>query len=127
MKVLIGVAAKIKSFDPPFHMASSQDERSLRKLMKKTSLKRKLISGNSKPTKRQKVLKEEHKLDELDWKVVERPSAAGIDEDGGILTLEEVENVEVYYEETLKGRVAKFRQARFYSAVTHGHPLTQPR
>jgi ATP-dependent RNA helicase DDX24/MAK5 len=93
-------------------MSSSHDVHALQKMAKRLSLKRKLLSNSdSKQAKRRKTLSKNHKLDDLDWKEVQRPSAAGIDEAGGMLILEEVENVEVYYEETLKGKVAKFRPA----------------
>jgi hypothetical protein len=47
-------------------------------------------------------------LDGLPWKAVRRPSETGLDGDDGILELEEVENVEVVYEDTEGGRVMKF-------------------
>ncbi|KAG2059731.1 DEAD-domain-containing protein [Suillus hirtellus] len=47
-------------------------------------------------------------LDGLPWKAVRRPSETGLDGDDGILQLEEVENVEVVYEDTEGGRVMKF-------------------
>ena len=46
--------------------------------------------------------------DDLPWKTVKRPVVAGLDGDDGILELEEVEDVEVVYEETEGGRVARF-------------------
>jgi len=94
-------------------MTSIPDNPTSQKIFKRTSLKRKLI-GNSdtKPAKRRRTVQEYLKLDDLAWKEVQRPSAAGIDEAGGMLMLEEVDGVEVYYEETPKGKVAKFRQVR---------------
>jgi ATP-dependent RNA helicase DDX24/MAK5 len=52
--------------------------------------------------------------DDLPWKPVLRPTETGLGGDDGILELEEVENVEVVYEETDAGRVAKFRVSRYY-------------
>ncbi|KAK0452488.1 ATP-dependent RNA helicase [Armillaria borealis] len=46
--------------------------------------------------------------DNLAWTTVKRPFEAGVGGDDGILELEEVEDVEVVYEETEKGRVARF-------------------
>ncbi|TRM63614.1 P-loop containing nucleoside triphosphate hydrolase protein [Schizophyllum amplum] len=50
--------------------------------------------------------------DDLPWKTVKRPAVAGLDGDDGILGLEEVEGVEVVYEETAGGRVARFNVLR---------------
>ncbi|KAL1730610.1 P-loop containing nucleoside triphosphate hydrolase protein [Schizophyllum commune] len=50
--------------------------------------------------------------DDLPWKTVKRPVVAGLDGDDGILELEEVEDVEVVYEETEGGRVARFNVLR---------------
>lgn len=47
-------------------------------------------------------------MDGLPWKAVRRPSETGLDGDDGILELEEVENVEVVYEDTEGGRVMRF-------------------
>jgi ATP-dependent RNA helicase DDX24/MAK5 len=44
----------------------------------------------------------------LPWKTVARPSEAGMGGDEGILEFEEVENVEIVYEETEHGRVVRF-------------------
>ncbi|CAG7847725.1 ATP-dependent RNA helicase MAK5 [Serendipita indica DSM 11827] len=80
-----------------------------KKFAQRQALKRKLAAGSDqRPSKKPKVLQN---IDDLDWRVVDRPISAGIDEEGGMLMLEEVEDVEVYYEETPKGKVAKFRQA----------------
>lgn len=68
----------------------------------KTTLKRKL-KGSTPSRKKSKVT-----LDGLPWKTVSRPKETGLDGDDGILDLEEVDNVEVVYEETESGRVAKF-------------------
>ncbi|KIY47368.1 ATP-dependent RNA helicase [Fistulina hepatica ATCC 64428] len=48
-------------------------------------------------------------LDDLRWKAVERPLVTGLDGDDGILELEEVNDVEVVYEDTLAGKVPRFR------------------
>jgi ATP-dependent RNA helicase DDX24/MAK5 len=110
------------SFQPLSEMTTSQDVHALQKMAKRLSLKRKLLSNSgSKQPKRRKTSSMEHKLDDLDWKEVQRPSAAGIDEAGGMLMLEEVDNVEVYYEETPKGKVAKFRQASFLCSGQYEH------
>ncbi|KAH9478349.1 ATP-dependent RNA helicase MAK5 [Psilocybe cubensis] len=56
-----------------------------------------------------KKAKHQHRTaDELPWKTVSRPSKTGLGGDDGILELEEVEGVEVIYENTEGGRVAKF-------------------
>jgi len=47
-------------------------------------------------------------LDDLPWKTVARPNT-GLDGDDGILGLEEVEGVEVIYEDTDAGRTVKFK------------------
>lgn len=81
------------------------------KIPKQRILKRKLrANADNQPVKRQKLHSERLTVDGLPWKVVSRPSAAGIDEAGGMLMLEEVEGVEVSYEETPNGRVVKFKQ-----------------
>jgi hypothetical protein len=45
---------------------------------------------------------------------VKRPRETGLGGDDGILELEEVEDVQVVYEEAAAGRVAKFRVSRFF-------------
>jgi ATP-dependent RNA helicase DDX24/MAK5 len=52
-------------------------------------------------------------LHELPWKTLQRPQVAGLGHDDGILELEEVEGVEVVYEEG--GRVARFNVSRTMS------------
>ncbi|KAF9225963.1 P-loop containing nucleoside triphosphate hydrolase protein [Gyrodon lividus] len=47
-------------------------------------------------------------LEGLPWKSVSRPVETGLDGDDGILELEEVDDVEIVYEETDGGRVVKF-------------------
>ena len=65
-------------------------------------------------------------VDGLPWKLVSRPSETGLDGDDGILELEEVENVEVVYEETERGRVMKFNVRCMHRAgpksLTSGTP-----
>ncbi|OJA11403.1 hypothetical protein AZE42_03952 [Rhizopogon vesiculosus] len=68
--------------------------------------KRKAKSGPSASRKRLKV--QYTSADGLPWKTVNRPSDTGLDGDDGILELEEVENVEVVYEDTEGGRVTRF-------------------
>lgn len=56
-----------------------------------------------------KKLKTQHnRTDELPWKLVSRPFEAGVGGDDGILEFEEVDNVEVVYEETSGGKLVKF-------------------
>ena len=59
------------------------------------------------PLKKQR--KEIGSVNDLPWKIISRPNATGFEGDDGILELEEVDNVEVLYEETENGRVAKFK------------------
>lgn len=47
-------------------------------------------------------------LDDLQWKSVKFPNTTGLGGDDGILGLEEVDGVEVLYEETGAGRTVKF-------------------
>ena len=47
-------------------------------------------------------------LDNLSWRPVAHAHTAGIELDEGLLDLEEVEGVQVEYEQTANGRVAKF-------------------
>lgn len=60
-------------------------------------------SHRSKKRKRTHVF-----LEDLSWKSVMRTHTAGLDFDEGLLGLEEVDGVQVVYEETPNGRVAKF-------------------
>ncbi|KAF8438991.1 P-loop containing nucleoside triphosphate hydrolase protein [Boletus edulis BED1] len=56
-----------------------------------------------------KKIKVQHRsLDKLPWKSVARPVETVLDGDDGILELEEVDNVEVVYEEKDGGKVIKF-------------------
>ncbi|CAK5274662.1 unnamed protein product [Mycena citricolor] len=65
------------------------------------------LRGQSEPGK--KRVKIQHKnADSLPWKVVARPIETGMSGDDGILELEEVDDVEVFYEETEAGRKITF-------------------
>jgi ATP-dependent RNA helicase DDX24/MAK5 len=68
--------------------------------------KRKVQTNSSDSRKRPKT--QHRTADGLPWKTVLRPSEAGFGGDDGILELEEVEGVEVIYEDTDGGRVVKF-------------------
>ncbi|KAJ3862205.1 ATP-dependent RNA helicase [Lentinula novae-zelandiae] len=57
---------------------------------------------------RKKIKVEHDGADSLPWTTVSRPVETALDGDDGILELEEVEGVEVTYEETESGRVARF-------------------
>ena len=58
---------------------------------------------------RKKVKTQHLSTNDLPWKSVHRAHEAGLDSGhDGIMELEEVEDVEVVYEETETGRVAKF-------------------
>jgi ATP-dependent RNA helicase DDX24/MAK5 len=71
----------------------------------KSGLKRKIKAPTS---SRKKTKIEHHSLETLPWKAVFRPTETGLDGDDGVLDLEEVEDVEVVYEQTDVGRVVKF-------------------
>lgn len=68
-------------------------------------LKRKKSTGLG-PRKKSKI---QRSVDELPWKTSRRPLETGLGGDDGILEFEEVEGVEVVYEMTECGRVAKFQ------------------
>ncbi|KAF9010036.1 P-loop containing nucleoside triphosphate hydrolase protein [Cyathus striatus] len=74
----------------------------------KKNKKRKLQNNASASKKKAKILHQAATTEELPWKKVVRPIEAGLGGDDGILEFEEVEGVEVVYEETNGGRVAKF-------------------
>ncbi|KAF7325815.1 ATP-dependent RNA helicase MAK5 [Mycena kentingensis (nom. inval.)] len=59
-------------------------------------------------TSRKRVKTSHGNSESLPWKKVVRPLQTGMADDDGILELEEVENVQVVYEETDGGRVVKF-------------------
>lgn len=69
------------------------------------SLKRKKSTGLG-PRKKSKI---QRSVDELPWKTSRRPLETGLGGDDGILEFEEVEGVEIVYEMTEGGRVAKFQ------------------
>ncbi|KAK2461248.1 hypothetical protein APHAL10511_006775 [Amanita phalloides] len=73
-----------------------------------TSSKRKL---NEKQRPSRKKAKTQHTIQDLPWRKVSRPLETGIGGDDWILELEEVEGVQVMYEETERGRVARFTVA----------------
>ncbi|KAJ6470650.1 ATP-dependent RNA helicase [Mycena vitilis] len=67
--------------------------------------------------------KTRHKTaDALPWKVVARPAEAGMGGDDGILELEEVDDVEVLYEETEGGRLVIFNVAEPSADVSEPGP-----
>lgn len=72
---------------------------------KKAGIKRKLKS-NAPASIRKKSKRETFAINDLPWKTIARPTEA--EGDDGILMLEEVEGVEIVYEDTAAGRVAKF-------------------
>jgi hypothetical protein len=57
---------------------------------------------------RKKTKLQHASADALPWKPVARPSEAGMGGDDGILELDEVDDVEVIYEDTEHGRVVRF-------------------
>ncbi|KAF5314780.1 hypothetical protein D9611_007158 [Ephemerocybe angulata] len=71
------------------------------------ALKRKLKGSSGPPRKKVKV--SSSNLEDLPWKTLSRPMETGLDGDDGILDLEEVEGVEIVYEETENGKVAMFK------------------
>lgn len=75
---------------------------------RKSSLKRKHYS-NSKLVSRKKQRKEVNSFNDLPWRTVSRPNGTGFEGDDGVLELEEVDGVEVIYEETANGRIAKLK------------------
>ena len=70
-------------------------------------VKRKGHTQKQESRKRQR--KDVDSIDNLPWKIVSRSTAAGFEGDDGVLMLEEVDGVEVTYEETATGKVAKFK------------------
>ncbi|EJC98248.1 DEAD-domain-containing protein [Fomitiporia mediterranea MF3/22] len=77
-------------------------------LVSKRALKRKKPSSSALGS-RKRLRRDVNSIEDLPWKKVSRPSALGFEGDDGILELEEVEDVEVVYEETKNGRVARFK------------------
>ncbi|KAF9051432.1 P-loop containing nucleoside triphosphate hydrolase protein [Panaeolus papilionaceus] len=75
----------------------------------KKYLARKRKNQSSSQIQTSKRVKTTHTVQDLPWKTLARPKISGLSGDDGILELEEVEGVEVVYEETEAGRVAKFK------------------
>ncbi|KAJ7512781.1 ATP-dependent RNA helicase [Mycena galericulata] len=73
------------------------------------------LQANSISRKRAKT--RHHTADALPWKIVARPIEAGVGGDDGILELEEVDDVEVVYEDTEGGRVVTFNVVSSKPAV----------
>ena len=71
------------------------------------AVRRKPKTRSAHPRKKVKIASSN--LEDLPWKSLARPMETGLDGDDGILELEEVEGVEIVYEDTGKGRVAKFK------------------
>ncbi len=74
--------------------------------MTAASDKRRNGSLTSHPSKKRKTA--HVSLDNLSWRPVARAHTAGIEFDEGLVELEEVEDVQLVYEQTANGRVAKF-------------------
>jgi len=81
-----------------------------------SSLKRKSRSEFKHGTKARKRAKtgsgSSATVDALPWKTLSHAGVSGNPGDDGVLELEEVDNVQVIYEETPEGRVATFRVRR---------------
>ena len=74
---------------------------------KKAGLKRKLHAKKEAPAvKKRKV--QIDSVDKLAWKKVSRPKVSGFEGDDGIIELEEIDGVDVVFEEKETGRVARF-------------------
>jgi ATP-dependent RNA helicase DDX24/MAK5 len=83
--------------------------------MASASDKRKNLSTTLRSSKKRKTA---HVfLDDLCWRPVVRAHTAGLDFDEGLLELEEVNDVQVVYEQTANGRVAKFLVRIFFSCI----------
>lgn len=59
-------------------------------------------------TSRKKIKVQHRSTNDLPWKTLPRPAQASLGFEDGILELEEVEGVEVVYEDTEGGKVARF-------------------
>lgn len=70
-----------------------------------------------------KKVKTHHTAEDLPWKKVTRPSEAGLGGDDWILELEEVDGVDVVYEETERGKVARFTVCMLLAPMTIGFGL----
>ena len=60
-------------------------------------------------TLRKRLRTEVDSIDDLTWKDISHPNASGFEGDDGFLEIEEVDNIEVIYEETDNGRIATFK------------------
>jgi ATP-dependent RNA helicase DDX24/MAK5 len=60
------------------------------------------------PSSSRKKIRTLHSVNDLPWRYVSRIPEAGVAIDEGILDLEEIEGVEVIYDETEGGRIARF-------------------
>lgn len=80
-----------------------------------------VLAGSS----RKKIKVEHDGADSLPWTTVSRPVETALDGDDGILELEEVEGVEVTYEETETGRVARFNVRRIITGLGSAIGLTE--
>ena len=69
--------------------------------------KRKVTGRTNGSRKKAKVV--HHSIDTLPWKTISRPRETGMAGDDGILELEEIDGVEVIYEEKDHGRIATFK------------------
>jgi len=87
-------------------------------LIKGSGIKRK--KETVRPLSRKKPKSRHLTINDLPWKSVSRPSDTGLGEDDGILELEEVEGVEVVYEDTDVGRVVKFNVSRCFVLLQGG-------
>lgn len=56
-------------------------------------------------------------IEDLPWKQVSRSNVSGFEGDDGVLELEEVDDVEVAFEDTENGRVARFKVCLSYSVI----------
>jgi ATP-dependent RNA helicase DDX24/MAK5 len=78
-----------------------------------SSLKRKFRSELKRATKSRKKAKTQSgslaTVDALPWQTLSHTGVQGSAYDDGILELEEVDNVQVVYEQTSEGRVATFK------------------
>lgn len=78
-----------------------------------SSLKRKIRSEFKRTTKARKKARTDSRssatIDALPWKTLSHAGVFGNVDDDGILELEEVDDVQVVYEETPGGRVATFK------------------
>lgn len=75
-------------------------------VLERSGIKRKKVIRESFSRKKSKT--QHLTVNDLPWKPVCRPTKTDLGEDDGILELEEVEGVEVVYEDTNAGRVVKF-------------------